>query len=137
MTDSQKYEIATRLGELHDEKTELQARLKELNAEYDELEAELVNALISNESGSFNHKGRNFVLVKKTKYREVAERRDELYAKLKKRKRGNMFTVPAGTLNKEVNAWVEELGGQLPTWLKGLVSDYAENTISIRKGRKV
>jgi hypothetical protein len=135
MTDNQRFELAERLAQLHDEKADLQAELKSINAEFDELEAQLAEDMLTTESGGFNYKGRNFVLCRKEHISENKEARDELYGELKKRGHGDLFTVNAQTLGRQVKDWTEANEGIMPEWLDGLLNIYTKNEIQIRKGR--
>jgi histidinol-phosphate/aromatic aminotransferase/cobyric acid decarboxylase-like protein len=137
MTDNQRFELAERLAILHDGKAELQAQLKSINAEFDELEAELAIDMVTTESGSFNYKGRNFVLCRKEHISENKEAQEELYEELRKRGHGELFTVNAQRFQRRVKEWTEANEGEIPEWLDGLLNIYTKNEIQIRKGRNV
>ena len=137
MDENKRFELAEFLKELRDEKAELEAKVKGINAEIESISAELIADLIENESTGFNHKGYNFTLVIKEYPAAEPERKDELYAVMKKQGFEGLFTINSNTLSATVKDLKENNDGEMPEWLEGLIKVAEKATIQIRKGRKV
>jgi hypothetical protein len=65
------------------------------------------------------------------------ERKDELWAAMKRKKFGHLFTVNAQTLQGMVKELKVNNGDVLPKWLEGLVKIYEQPGLTISKGRTV
>jgi hypothetical protein len=137
MDENKRFELAEFLKELRDQKSELEDKVKAINAEIESVSAELIQDLIDNESTGFNHKGFNYSLVVKEYPAAEPERKDELYAVMRKRGFGHLFTINSNTLSATVKELKADHGEQLPKWLDGLIKIGEKTTIQIRKGRKV
>ena len=137
MDENNRFELAEFLKELRDKKTELEAEVKGINAEIESVSSVLIAYLIENESTGFNHKGFNYSLVVKEYPAAEPERKDELYAVMRKKGFGDLFTINSNTLSATVKDLKENNDGQMPSWLDGLIKVGEKTTIQIRKGRKV
>jgi len=118
-------------------KDELESRLKALNAEIDGIEAEIIEDMVARNDGSFNHNGVTCSLKLTERYSPVPETKDKLWAAMKRRKYGDMFSIPANTLSAEVKRLKSDNGDKLPKWLFGLVKVFEQPGLSIKKGNDI
>ena len=134
MDDKKRFELAELLKELRDKKKDLEEQVKANNAEIESVQTELVTDLLENESTGFNYKGFNFSLIIKEYPAAEPERKDELYAVMKKRGYEELFTINSQTLAATVKELKAENDDALPAWLDGLIKTAEKATIQIRRG---
>ena len=114
-------------------KEHAEAALKEVNAAVDLLESQLIEQMINGELTNFKRNGVQFSLVNKSHISAEPERKDDLWAEMKRQGYEHLFSINANTLSGEVKRLKEENGGNIPTWLEGLVKQYEKATIRIKK----
>ena len=85
------------------------------------------------ELDGFKRNGVQFSLVNKAYISAAAERKDELWAATKKQGYEHLFSINSQTFSGEVKRLTEENGGELPTWLTGLVNQFDKASIRIKK----
>ena len=93
-------QIADELKDLRLKKAELEANLKEINSLVAETEEKLSEAMINNETQSFNKNGTLYYLSNKVYASAKADKRQELYKLLKNNGFGSLVTE---TVN--ANSW--------------------------------
>ncbi len=114
-------------------KEHAEAALKEVNAAVDELENQLIIAMTNDELDNFKRNGVQFTLVNKTFISAEAERKDDLWAEMKKKGYEHLFSINANTLSGEVKRLIEDNNGVLPDWLDGLIKQYEKPSIRIKR----
>ena len=114
-------------------KDECEQRLKDANAVLEDAEKKLIEAMTNDELDSFKRNGVQISLVNRNFISAEAERKDELWAEMKKQGYEHLFSINANTLNGEVRRLIEENDGKLPTWLEGLIKQYEKPSIRIKK----
>jgi len=107
--------------------------LKQVNAVVDELEGQLIEMMLDSELTNFKRNGVQFSLVNKTHITAEAERKDELWAEMKKNGYEHLFSINANTLSGEVKRLMEDNNGEMPKWLEGLVKQFDKPSIRIKK----
>jgi len=114
-------------------KEHTEAALKEANAAVEMIEAQLIEMMVNDELTNFKRNGVQFSIVNKTNISAEPERKDELWAAMKEKGYGNLFSINAQTLSGEIKRLVEENDGQMPAWLDGLVKQFEKTGIRIKK----
>jgi len=129
--------LADKLRKLREEKDSLTATLKDINAEIDDVTRELSDAMLDAECSNFTRGDKQFILTTTTRWSAETDRKDELYAALKKKGYDHLFTVNAQTLGAFVREQVNETAGEsgenrVPDWLCGLVKSYDDVGITMK-----
>jgi len=114
-------------------KKNAEAALKDMTAIIDDLETQLIALMVDDELTSFKRDGVLFSLVNKSHISAEAERKDDLWAEMKKQGYEHLFSINSQTLSGEVKRLMEENGDELPAWLNGLVKQYDKPSIRIKK----
>ena len=137
MDTNKRNELLEFLIELRDDKSDLESKLKALNVEIDGIEEELIADMVAGGDGSFNHNGITCSLKLTERYSPEPESREKLWAAMKRRKYGHMFTIPSQTLSAEIKSLKADNNDQLPKWLSGLVKVFEQPGLSIRRGNDI
>ena len=127
------FEISDTYLEARKNKDECEQRLKDANAVLEDAEKKLIEAMTNDELDSFKRNGVQISLVNRNFISAEAERKDELWAEMKKQGYEHLFSINANTLNGEVRRLIEENDGKLPTWLEGLIKQYEKPSNRIKK----
>lgn len=129
------FELADQLRALREQKKDLEERVKVLNAEIDALDAKLVQAMIDQETQSFNRSGKLFYLKTVTRASAKAGEQERLYQWLKDNGYGDLVkeTVNAQTLTGFAKELMEENDDELPGDLVDMVTIYEKQTVAMRK----
>jgi len=114
-------------------KEHAKAALKEVTAVVDDIEAQLIEAMVSSELENFKRNGVQFILANKSHISAEPERKDDLWVAMKEQGYEHLFGINANTLSGEIKRLMEENNGELPEWLNGLVKQYQEPEIRIKK----
>ena len=136
--DNTMFELADKLRSLREEKDDYTAMLKDINAEIEATVRALSDAMAEAECPSFTRGDRMFILTTTTRWSAETERKDDLYAVLRKNGYDHLFSVNHQTLASFVKEQVQETADdngetQIPDWLGGLVKSYDEIGITMRK----
>ena len=107
--------------------------LKDCTAIVDDLEGQLISMMLDSELTNFKRNGVQFSLVNKTHISAEAERKDELWAEMKKNGYEHLFSINANTLSGEVKRLMEDNNGEMPKWLEGLVKQFDKPGIRIKR----
>ena len=137
MDANKRNELLEFLIELRDSKAELEKKLKGLNEEIDGIESELIEDMVANNDASFNHDGVTCSLRLTERVSAEQENKDKLWAAMKRRKYGHLFTINPQTLSGTVKELKANNGDKLPKWLTGLVKIYEQPGLTLSKGRTV
>ena len=129
------FELADQLRALREQKKNLEERVKALNAEIDALDAKLVQAMIDQETQSFNRSGKLFYLKTVTRASAKAGEQERLYQWLKDNGYGDLVkeTVNAQTLTGFAKELMEENDDELPGDLADMVNIFEKQTVAMRK----
>ena len=132
------FTLADKLRELREEKDAQAAILKDINADIDEAEYKLSEAMAEAECPNFTRGDKQFILTTTTRWSAETNRKEELYAVLKKEGYEHLFTVNTQTLGSFVKEQVEETADDngethVPDWLLGLVKSYDDIGITMKK----
>jgi hypothetical protein len=135
------FELADKLRGLREQKDYYTAMLKEVNAEIENVERELSDAMANAECTNFTRGDKQFILTATTRWSAELERKEDLYAALKREGYGHLFTVNAQTLGSFVREQVNETADEngethVPEWLSGLVKSFDDIGITMRKASK-
>ena len=114
------------------EKSKADAVAKRASEVCEELESELIAAMMNAETQSFKRNDVNFILANKAYISADAERKDELWAAMKREGYESLFSINPMTLQGEVKRMIEENNGEPPAWLDGLIKQYEKPYIQIR-----
>ena len=133
--------LADKLRELREEKETQTAILKDINAEIDAAEYKLSEAMAVAECLNFTRGDKQFILTTTTRWSAETERKEELYAVLKKNGYDHLFTVNAQTLGSFVREQVDETADDngethVPDWLTGLVKSYDDVGVTMKSATK-
>lgn len=129
------YALAEQLKDLRQEKKETEGRVKDINASIEEVERQLSSIMVDTETQNFTRAGTMFSLTTRTRASAATDRKEELYAALKREGYGDLVyeTVNANSLSAFVNEQITENNEALPDWLEGLVNVYEQTTVSVRR----
>ena len=119
--------LADELRELREAKEGLKQELKDANAKIMAVEKRLTDAMTESECPNFTRGGKKFIMTTTSNWSPEPDRKDELYAALKKQGYGHLFSVNSRTLSgfvRDTVADTEDENGEtrIPDWLSGLVS---------------
>jgi len=133
--------LADKLRKLREEKDSLTATLKDINAEIYDVIHELSDAMLDAECSNFTRGDKQFILTTTTRWSPETNRKEELYAALKKNGYDHLFTVNAQTLGSFVKEQIGETADDngetyIPDWLSGLVKSYDDIGITMKSTTK-
>lgn len=135
MSNNEMMNLADRLKVLRDEKSDMQAQLKDIQTDIDTVEAQLIELMTNEECTGFDRNGTRFSLVIKTYPGAVPEKKDELYDRMKEHGFEHLFTINTRTLQGTVKELIANNDDMLPDWLEGLINQYEDASIMVRKSR--
>lgn len=129
------FELSDQLRAYREQKKELEDCVKALNAEIDALDAKLVQAMIDQETQSFNRAGKLFYIKTVTRASAKAGEQERLYQWLKDNGYGDLVkeTVNAQTLTGFAKELLDDNNDQLPEVLADMVNIYEKQTVAMRK----
>jgi hypothetical protein len=137
MDANKRNELLEFLIELRDDKAELERKLKATNGEIEGIEDELIADMLDNEDASFNHKGVTCSLVQREFVSPEPERKDDLWAAMKREGFEELFTINSQTLSGTIKDLKAENDDRLPEWLDGLIKIIDKPSIRLVKGKRV
>lgn len=132
--EQQIFILSDQLKDLRDQKKDLEQFLKDLNGRITEVETELIEKMVESEISSFKRNGQGFSLVMVSFPQAETDKKDELYAELKKRGFEHLFTINHQTLTSTLKEMISQNEDTIPDWLEGLVKTYEKASIRIYKG---
>jgi chromosome segregation ATPase len=135
--EKQIFNLADNFRKLKEQKVNLEQELKDLNPKLEEAQAQLLDAMLTTETASFNYDGYNFVMATTEYPGAVAERKDELWEVMRNNGFDNLFTINSQTLRGVIGNLKDENDGKLPDWLDGLIAPNEKTIIRLTKGRKI
>ena len=133
MNEKELFEISDNYIMARNAKDEYERLYKEYCGVVEEHEAKLIEAMTSDELTSFKRDGVQFSLVNKTHISAEPERKDELWAEMRKNGYEHLFTINSNTLSGEVKRLMEDNNGEIPAWLNGLVKQFDKPSIRIKR----
>lgn len=128
-------ELAEQYKKFRETKSELEVRIKELNKNIAEVEALLIEDMLNNEVPSFKHEGSTYSLVTREYIRPDAERKQELWEKMKEQGFEHLFSINSQTLQATIKELKAENEDEMPNWLEELVKATEKNSIRLSKTR--
>jgi len=133
--------LADKLRKLREDKDGLAARVKDLNSEIETIEQKLSDAMAAAECSNFTRGDKQFIITTTTRWSSETERKDELYAALRKNGYDHLFSVNTQTLGafvrEQVNETADENGDtHVPDWLSGLVKSYDDVGVTMKSTTK-
>ena len=126
------FELSDKVLEARAGKKHIEMALKQAAELCEQLEAELIASMLDTETQSFKRNDVQFCLCSKAYISADAERKDELWAAMKREGYDALFTINPMTLQGEIKRMTEENNGELPNWLNGLIKQYEKPYIQIR-----
>jgi hypothetical protein len=141
MAENPLFELADRFKSLREERDALKNQRTAANKALDKGERELADAMAEAECPNFSRSGKLFVITTTPRWSAEAERKQELYDALRSGGYEHLFTVNPQTLGSFIREQVEETADEngethVPEWLDGLVSNYDDIGITMRKASK-
>ena len=130
------FELSDLLRELKDRKADLDDSLKVVNGEIEGVQGEMIGIMLTEELTSFSRDGVTFSLAVTEYPGPVAERKDELWERLREQGYGELFTVNSQTLRGLIGDLKADNGGELPEWLNDLIQPNEKSVIRLTRGRK-
>lgn len=138
MEERTMFEWADYLKDLRDEKADLEARLKATNAQIAEAEVKLYEIMEASGTQNFTRNSTMFIFMPKHRYSAAEGRKEDLFAALRSEGYGGMITetVNANTLHSFVREQIEQNNDEMPGWLSGLIRDYPQKNVGVRKAAR-
>ena len=135
------FTLADKLRQLREKKDAQAAALKDTNTEIESTEYKLTEAMAQAECSNFTRNGKQFIMTTITRWSPETDRKDELYAILKKKGYDHMFSVNsqllASFIREQVNETADDNGDtHIPDWLDGFVKSYDSIGITMRAASK-
>ena len=135
------FELADKLRALRQEKDDFTAMLKDVNEDIEAVESELSDVMANAECPNFTRGDKQFILTTTTRWSAESERKEDLYAALKREGYEHLFTVNTQTLGSFVREQVNETADEngethVPEWLSGLVKSFDDIGITMRRSTR-
>ena len=129
--------LADKLRNLRAKRDDFNATLKEINLEINAVELALSDAMAKAECSNFTRGDKQFVLTTTTRWSAVTNRKEDLYAALKKNGHDHLFTVNTQTLGSFVKEQINETADDngithVPEWLECLVKPFDDVGITVK-----